>query len=198
VSDQNAGPEEAPTANVSLAAALQAGEAAAEEELVRRFRPGLVALMRARTRDAETAPELANDTLLAVITAVRQGQLREPERLAGFVHGIARNVVAGHFRRRASEPQTVALEHDAPAPPPADPDEHERWQLALRTLSELSPLDREVLELSLVQCLAPQEIAARLGLTADTVRMRKMRAVRRAAELVQQRLRKRTPEPQYG
>jgi RNA polymerase sigma-70 factor (ECF subfamily) len=184
-------------ANAALVAALESHDDGAEEELIRRFRPGLVAMMRARTRDAEVAPELAHDTLLAVIASIRQRKLREPERLAGFVHGIAKNVLAAHYRRRASEPRTVALEADAVARP-ADTDEGERWQLALRALAALPAADREVLEMSLVQCLAPQEIAARLGLTADTVRMRKMRAVRRAAELVQQWLRRPASERQYG
>ena len=181
-----------------LAAALQAGGTAGEEELIRRFRPGLVAMMRARTRDPQAAPELAHDTLLAVIAAVRQGRLREPERLAGFVHGIARNVLASHFRRRGQQPNTVALETDFPAPPSEDPAERERWRLALRAVAELPPADREVLELSLVHGLAPTEIAARLGLTADTVRMRKMRATRRASELVQEWLRSPSSERQYG
>ena len=182
----------------ALAAALQAGGSAGEEELIRRFRPGLVAMMRARTRDAEVAPELAHDTLLAVIAAVREGRLREAERLAGFVHGIARNVLASHFRRRGTQPTTVSLETDWPARAPVDGDERERWAMALRAIEQLPPVDREVLELSLVQGLAPQEIASRLGLTADTVRMRKMRATRRAAELVQEWLRSPSPERQYG
>jgi RNA polymerase sigma factor (sigma-70 family) len=182
----------------ALAAALSSGGAAGEEELVRRFRPGLVAMMRARTRDPHAAPELAHDTLLAVIAAVRQGRLREPERLAGFVHGIARNVLASHFRRRGSEPVTVPLEMDSPAPAAEDSHQRERWEMALRALAQLPPADREVLELSLVHGLAPLEIAARLGLTADTVRMRKMRATRRAFELVQEWLRLPSSERRYG
>src|SRR5690349_15050441 len=94
----------------TLVTRVQARDAAAEEELVLRFRPGLLAIFRARTRDPEVARELAQDTLLAVIAAIREEKVREPERLAGFVHGVARNVLAGHFRKRASEPPTVAID----------------------------------------------------------------------------------------
>jgi RNA polymerase sigma-70 factor (ECF subfamily) len=92
----------------------------------------------------------------------------------------------------------VALEADCPAPAPDDSAARERWEMALRAVAELPQADREVLELSLVQGLAPTEIAARLGLTADTVRMRKMRATRRASELVQEWLRSPSPERRYG
>ena len=182
----------------ALAAALSSGSAGADEELVRRFRPGLVAMMRARTRDATAAPELAHDTLLAVIAAAREGRLREPERLAGFVHGIARNVLASHFRRRGQDPSTVPLGPEHPVAAPDDSGARERWQMALRAVAELPAADREVLELSLVQGLAPAEIASRLGLTPDTVRMRKMRATRRAAEMVQEWLRSPGSERRYG
>lgn len=190
--------EETTRRMAALTAALQSGSAEADEELIRRFRPGLVAMMRARTRDPQAAPELAHDTLLAVIAAARQGRIREPERLAGFVHGIAKNVLASHFRRRGYEPNTVALEADCPAPAPDDSAARERWEMALRAVAELPQADREVLQLSLVQGLAPTEIAARLGLTADTVRMRKMRATRRASELVQEWLRSPPSERRYG
>jgi RNA polymerase sigma-70 factor, ECF subfamily len=171
-------------AALGLAARVQAGEPGAEDELVRQFRPGLVAVMRARTRDPQLAPELAHDTLMAVIAALREGKLREEERLAGFVHGVARNILASHFRRRAGEPATVELDPDLPLPQPRDAEERERRELALRAIDELGPLDRQVLELSLLHGLRPGEIARRLDLSPEAVRMRKMRAVRRAAELV--------------
>lgn len=178
-----------------LAARVQAHEPEAEDELVQRFRPGLLAVMRARTRDPQAAPELAHDTLLAVIAALREGKLRDPERLAGFVHGVAKNVLASHFRSRAREPVIVPLDSDLPAPAPDDPEERERRQIVLRAVDELAPLDRQVLDLSLVHGLRPGEIARRLGLSPEAVRMRKMRAVRRASELVSEWLRCRVGQP---
>jgi RNA polymerase sigma factor (sigma-70 family) len=182
-------------AALGLAARIEAGEPGAEDELVRQFRPGLVAVMRARTRDLQAAPELAHDTLMAVIAALRGGKLREAERLAGFVHGVARNVLASHFRRRAGEPATVPLDPDLPGAQPADAAERERREVLRRAVDELGPLDRQVLDLSLVHGLGPGEIAKRLGLSPEAVRMRKMRAVRRAADLVRERLRSQVGEP---
>jgi RNA polymerase sigma-70 factor (ECF subfamily) len=179
----------------SLTGRVQARDPAAEEELVRRFRPGLVAIFRARTRDPEAARELAQDTLLAVIAAIREGKVRDPERLAGFVHGVARNVLAGHFRRNAGRPSTVPIE-DVDLPSPVDDDASDRREIVRRALDALGAEDREVLELTLGLGLQPAEIAERLGLTPDAVRMRKMRATRRAAEMLREWLRSPAREPQ--
>ena len=174
-----------------MAAALRAGEAGAEDQLISRFRRGLVAVMRARTHDAHAAEELADDTLLAVIGAVRNGRLRDVDRLAGFVHGVGKNMLASYYRRRASEPPTVALDEKIPAPRPADPEARERRQTALWAAAQLSSDHRQILELTL-DGLTPQEIAERLGLAPETVRMRKMRALQRATRLVQEQLRRRS------
>src|SRR6185436_11460060 len=101
----------------------------------------------------------------------------------GFVHGVARNVLAGHFRRRASQPATVPID-DMDLPAPVDDEARDRQEIVRRALDALPPEDREVLELSLGLGLQPVEIARRLGLTPDAVRMRKMRATRRAAEIL--------------
>ena len=123
--------------------------------------------------------------------------MREPERLAGFVHGIAQDVLASHFRRRGYEPNTVPLEVDFPTPAPEDSHARERWQMALRAVAELPPGPRGP-GAEPRPGAGSTEIAARLGLTADTVRMRKMRATRRASELVQGWLRSASSERRYG
>ncbi len=170
-----------------LAARVREGEATAEEDLVRRFRPGLVALMRARTRDRETAPELAHDVLMGAIAALRDGKLRDGERLAAFIHGVAKNVLASHYRRRAVQPTLVPLDPDLDLSAPDH--EEERGPLVRRAVAELEPLDRQVLEMTLVLGMKPGEIAPRLGLSPEAVRMRKMRSTRRVAERVRDWLR---------
>ena len=60
-----------------------------------------------RTRDREFARDLAQDVLMHVLTALRDGQLRDQERLAAFVYGTARNVMNNYLRtgrQRRTEP----------------------------------------------------------------------------------------------
>jgi RNA polymerase sigma-70 factor (ECF subfamily) len=49
-------------------------------------------------------------------------------------------------------------------------------------LKQLDPTDRRILLLTLVEGLKPAEIADRLGLSAEVVRARKSRAVKKIVE----------------
>jgi DNA-directed RNA polymerase specialized sigma24 family protein len=88
---------------------IAAGEPAAEAELAERFDRRVRAMMAVRTRDRDAAQDLAQETLIAVLGALRQGQLREAERLPAFVHGTARNVLNNYFRRRQQQPLAVRI-----------------------------------------------------------------------------------------
>ena len=89
----------------SLAERIRGHEPSAEEELVRIFADRVRFFVLARTRDPEAARDLAQEVMLAVVRALRGEQLREPERLAGFVYGTARNLVNNYLRTRSRSPQ---------------------------------------------------------------------------------------------
>jgi len=179
-----------------LARRIAEGDASAEEEFVRRFRPGLLAILRVRTRDAELAHDLSQDVLLSALESLRQGRLREGERLPGYVHAIARNHLANHGRRRARRPREVPLEEGHTVAAPDDTRRRETRQILARALGELDPLDRTVLKLTLLEQLKPAEISARLGLSPEAVGMRKLRATRRVAARVREWLGS-TPEERH-
>lgn len=143
------------------------------------FLPRVRVMMRARTRDADLARDLTQETLMAVLIALRKGQLRDAARLTAFVHGVARNIVNNHLRgsRQRSE---LPLETDvADVAADDDTESRERAQAVARGLEAISGGDRDVLLLTLVDGLLPREIAARLSLPPEVVRQRKSRALRR-------------------
>jgi RNA polymerase sigma-70 factor, ECF subfamily len=160
-------------------ARLAAGDREAEAELVARFQPRIRVMMRARVRDAELARDLTQETLLAVVVALRKGQLREPSRLTAFVHGVARNIANGHLRgtRRLNE-QPLETETLA-VPADDDVESRDRQQVVARGLAAIPREDRDILLLTLVEGLAPRQIAERLSVSADVVRQRKSRALKR-------------------
>ena len=122
--------------------------------------------------------------MLAAWRAIRNGQLRDPERLAPFVHGIARNVANNHIRVRAAAPSLEPLsEANEPIAAP-DQESAARRTLVAAALRHLGPEDRRVLVLTLVHGLNPRDIAARLGLGAEVVRTRKTRALKRVIEII--------------
>jgi RNA polymerase sigma factor (sigma-70 family) len=173
-------PEAPETAELAeLVARVSAGQTDAEATLVEHFLPRVRVMMLARTRDADLARDLTQETLVAVLQALRRGQIREPERVAAFVHGVARNIANNHAR--GVRTQAVEPLEELPAEPcvEADFDERERQALLARSLDALAESDRQILLLTLVDGLKPGEIAERLGLSAEVVRARKSRAQKR-------------------
>jgi RNA polymerase sigma factor (sigma-70 family) len=175
-----------PVDHASLVSRLAQGDAAAEATLAEQFGPKLRAMMMARTRDGELARDLAQDALIALLQALRQGQLRDHERLPAFAHGIARNIVNNFFRTRQREPQGQPLvEEMAVFSANDDREEQERLVMVRKGLTDLSPSDREILKMTLVEGLKPGEIAEKLGLTAEVVRARKSRAQKRIVAAIE-------------
>ncbi len=174
--------------NASLVQHILQGDPSAEEELVRRFRGPVFVMALVRTRDAEAARDLAQEVLLQVIQALREGRLRNEDRLAAYVHGTARNLVNHYFRVRQS--RELPQPGRDPAPETTENSEDlleqaDRRRFVREALERLNAGERAVLQLSLAEGLPPAEIARRLGLTPEAVRQRKSRAMRRIRKLVQ-------------
>ena len=75
--------------------------------------------------------------MLAVVRALRDEQLREPERLAGFVYGTARNVINNYLRTRSRLPREDPIDAALHLASPPDPvDDSERIALVRRALGD--------------------------------------------------------------
>jgi RNA polymerase sigma factor (sigma-70 family) len=192
--DEAASRVPSPEEQSALAGRVAAGEAEAEEEFARFYRPRVLCLLRSRLRDWEAARELADDTLMAALQALRAGRVTHAERLSAFVAGTARNIANNFIRSRARQPRSEPLDVDMPGSDPVQElEETDRRTRVREEIARLDTIDRAVLELTLVDGLKPGEIAARLGLSSEVVRARKSRAVRKVIESVQER--SRTPGP---
>ena len=94
---------------MDLVRRIASGDPEAEAELVERYSRGLLFLLR------RLAPELAEDlhqeTFRIVLERLRRRELDEPEGLAGFLRGIARNLVIAE-RRKTARRRTEADEEE--------------------------------------------------------------------------------------
>jgi RNA polymerase sigma-70 factor (ECF subfamily) len=169
-----------------LAERILGGDRDAEAILVEHFTPRIRAMVLARLRNLDIARDLTQETLVAVLHAARNGQIRDPARLPAFVQGVARNLVNNYARRRQQHPEVelddVAQQLTAPE---QDPATGERRELLMNALQMLEPHDREVLRLTLVDGLKPAEIAARTGMSAEVIRARKTRALKRVLKAIE-------------
>lgn len=82
---------------------IAAGDTEAENQLVERYSRGLLLMLTARTHDAVLAADLRQDTLIVAIEKLRNDGLGEPHKLAGYLSGIARNLVIAHRRKQARQ-----------------------------------------------------------------------------------------------
>ena len=175
-----------PGAWKDLALRLQAGDSASEDELARLFHPHLLAMAASRLNDRETAREIAQEAILGVLSALREGRLREPEKLPAFVVGTGRNLINNSLRQKIQRPEPVTLGFEEGAIPDPDPEasessleKEERRDVVFDAIQGLKPVDRRILYLTLAEGLKPQEIALELGLKPENIRLRKSRALKR-------------------
>jgi RNA polymerase sigma-70 factor (ECF subfamily) len=80
---------------------IQAGDLAAENELVARFSHGLLLMLRRLVQNPALADDLHQETLALVLAKIRKGEVREPEKLAGFIRSTARNLFIADRRKEA-------------------------------------------------------------------------------------------------
>jgi RNA polymerase sigma-70 factor (ECF subfamily) len=168
---------------------VASGDSSAEHALVEHFAPRVRAMTLARTRDADLARDLTQESLIAILIAARKGQIRDLDRVAAFACGVARNIINNHHRRTVKLQEAPLEDELAHAGLPGlvshtDDEEIDRQRVMARALSTLGAADREVLLLTLVDGLKPGEIAAKTGLAPDVVRTRKSRALKRVLEAI--------------
>jgi len=188
-------PAESSPRYAALVQAIIGGDSAAEQEFVALFLPKVRSMLLARTRNSDITADLVQETIMESLCALRRGNLREAEKLPGFVLAIARNLLNNHFRGAARAPESIEapdllpdlnLHHESR-------EREEREQLALDAIGSLEPLDQSILRFTLVDGLKPGVIAARLGISSIVVRQRKLRATRRVIEIVIGRSQSATP-----
>jgi RNA polymerase sigma-70 factor, ECF subfamily len=133
-----------------LAERVRAGEPGAEEALVEAFGQGIRVVLRRAAGGSAAAQDLFQDTFRLAIEKMRRGELREPEKLPGFLCQIARNLAVEHFRREARrrlEPGAEEVQAPDPGPSPLDRVlAEERAVIVRQVLAELNVArDRELL-----------------------------------------------------
>jgi len=173
----------AATSPESLVARILSGERVAEEELVARYRRAIFAIAAARTGSRDVARDLTQDVLIAVLKAVRKGQVREWDKLAAFIQGTTRNLINNHFKTSGRHMETdLDAAESFSTDPVQELEAAERARLVREELKRYSALDQQILLFSLVDGHSLAEIAGRVKLSHEAVRARKSRLVRKLAK----------------
>jgi RNA polymerase sigma-70 factor (ECF subfamily) len=152
----------------------EGGDVEAFRKLFEAYAPRVKSYMMRQGADANTAEELAQETLL---TVWRKARLYSGDKGSAttWIFTIARNLRIDKLRR---EQTWVGLPdgYDQEASPDATPDEalaqEERRVRVQRALAELPPDQHEAVVLSYIEGLSHSEIAERLKLPLGTVKSR--------------------------
>jgi len=95
----------------ALVARIRQGEAEAEGLLVERYQRGILYQLHRMSRDHALCEDLSQDTLCLVLQKIRAGEVREPQKLAGFIRNTASNVFIADYRKKSRRG-----EHGDPVP----------------------------------------------------------------------------------
>lgn len=176
--NEASGPDDAALAR-AIAAAGARPDRAAEAELCRRFAPRVRLYGLRHLRDPHGAADLVQQVLMTTLERLRAGEVREYERIASFIFGMCRQMVADLRRgsRRRDDLLAVYADPDAHA----EPEETrviEAPRLA-RCLEALAERERSVLVLSFYAERPAEETGRELGLTPANVRVIRHRALAR-------------------
>ena len=135
-----------------------------------------------------------HDTFVVVVQAIRRGELREPQRLMGFVRTIVRRQVAAHIdkvvhdrRDQQDMESTVRI-----ADPRGNPEDaaifRQRNELIQKVLKELGIRDREILTRFYLREQSQEQICTEMCLSETQFRLLKSRAKARFGELGKKKL----------
>ena len=176
---------------------IRAGDPAGMEQLYAVFVKG-VRFFLWRQLGPQDLDDKVHDVFLIITQSIQRGELREPDRLMGYVRTVVRRQVAAHIdsavqarRNQQSIDPAMTLSDHQP-----DPErrviEREGQEVALRMLNGLPKRDRDVLVRFYLQEQTAEEICRDLHLTETQFRLIKSRAKARYGELGKRRFSKRS------
>ncbi len=180
---------------VDLVAGVERGEDRSMAELYRIFGRGIRFFL-CRQLGYQEVDDKVHDTFLIVVQAIQRGDLREPERLMGFVRTVVRRQVAGyidktvHSRREEVQFEVSGAIADHRSNPEQSLVFHQKVALMKSVLLELGEKDREVLTRFYLKEQTQEKICGDMDLSETQFRLLKSRAKARLAELGQAKLKR--------
>lgn len=166
-----------------------AGDGIAEDELIRRYEKAVGIIIDQIVRSQSVTEDLSQDTFKTALEKVRHGDVRDPERLSGFISGMARNLAIDYVRKARCliNREDIGEAEQIPDPAPSQLEEilkKERRRIVRQVIDELKiQRDREVILRFYIAEEDKDQICAELGLTRSQFNNVIFRALNRFKEL---------------
>jgi RNA polymerase sigma-70 factor (ECF subfamily) len=171
---------------------IRQGDPAGMEQLYAVFAKGVRSFLW-RQLGPRDLDDKVHDIFLIVTQSIRRGDLREPERLMGYVRTVLRRQVAAyieeaiHARRNEVEVEPGLYLTDRQISPERIILERQTQEVAMRLLRSLPERDRNVLTRFYLEEQPAEQICREMDLTETQFRLIKSRAKARYGELGKRR-----------
>ena len=193
-------PADSPTATpetapdwAELVTRIKSKDASGLEDLYRIFSRGIRFFL-CRQLGPQELDDRVHDTFLIVVNAIQRGELREPDRLMGFVRTVVRRQVAAqidrlvHSRKEQIDMDASSRIADRTSNPEQTLASRETSEMMLGIMKSLSDRDREILTRFYLHEQSQDQICNEMELTETQFRLLKSRAKARFGELGKKRL----------
>jgi RNA polymerase sigma-70 factor (ECF subfamily) len=161
------------TVLVDLVSRIIAGDPLAEEEMVLRYRDGVFQIIYQVVHNQAVTEDLCQETLMKALEKIRHGDVREPERLSGFICGIAKFIAIDYVRKMRSSMKAEGMSAVEQVPDPSpDPFEQvfdkEKTEIVRKVISEMKvQRDKDLLFRYYILEEEKDKICAELELTRE-------------------------------
>jgi RNA polymerase sigma-70 factor (ECF subfamily) len=172
---------------------VKAGKDEGMEQLYKLFSRGIRYYL-CRQLGPQELEDKVHDTFLIVVNAIKRGDLREPERLMGFVRTVVRRQVAAyieeavHNRREQAELETGISVADRSENPEQKAIVKQKAELMKSALDALSKRDRDILIRFYLKEQPQEQICREMSLTETQFRLLKSRAKAKFGEIGRKKL----------
>jgi RNA polymerase sigma-70 factor (ECF subfamily) len=172
---------------------IYAGEESGMEDLYRLFARGIRYYL-CRQLGHQELDDKVHDTFVIVVQAIQRGDVREPDRLMGFVRTVVRRQVAAHIdnaihsRRDELNIDLGVRIADGRSNPEQSLAFRQRMEFMLSVLGSLSKRDREILTRFYLDEESQEQICQEMNLTETQFRLLKSRAKARFGDIGRRRI----------
>ena len=172
---------------------IKAGDDAGMEQLYKLFSRGIRYYL-CRQLGPQELEDKVHDTFLIVVNAIKRGDLREPERLMGFVRTVVRRQVAAyietavHTRREQADLESGITVADRKRNPEQEAMLRQKTELMQSALAALSQRDRDILVRFYLKEQPQEQICREMSLSETQFRLLKSRAKAKFGDIGRKKL----------
>ena len=171
--------------NHELVIRIRQGDSAAETALYEKYSARVYFTALSETHSKDDAEDIRAETFLRVIQALRQDKLRVADSLPSFIVGFTLNVIREFVRQKYRADSLEDYEYDIASDGSLDTAflDAETSRALEEAARQLKPREQQFLRMYYYEELPKEEIARRLGIKEDRLRLIKSRALQSFREI---------------